>query len=67
MAIGGCEVSYCFFKKNRPRRLLFYKNLKKDKNLKNMEDALENVLPDLENAEEVRKAVIASEILNRKW
>ncbi len=32
-----------------------------------MEDALENVLPDLENAEEVRKAVIASEILNRKW
>ena len=61
MAIGGCEVSYCFFKKNRPRRLLFYKKLK------NMEDALENVLPDLENAEEVRKAVIASEILNRKW
>ena len=24
-------------------------------------------LPDLESVEEVRKAVIASEILNRKW
>ena len=41
------------------------------KNYMNMnEDILEKQpanLPDLESVEEVRKAVIASEILNRKW
>lgn len=32
-----------------------------------MEDILAENLPNLESAEEVRKAVIASEILRRKW
>lgn len=34
---------------------------------KNVETEVENLLPDLTNPDELRKAIIAAELLNRKY
>ena len=34
---------------------------------KNVEAEVENILPDLTNPDELRKAIIAAELLNRKY
>ena len=55
MAIGGCEVSYCFLNKAKT-------------GMERVDDFLDTPsLPDLTDVEEARKAIIASEILNRKY
>ena len=55
MAIGGCEVSYCFLNKAKT-------------GMERVDDFLDTPsLPDLTYMEEARKAIIASEILNRKY
>lgn len=52
MAIGGCEVSYCFL----------------DEGIFIMTDENKNnIIPDMTDMDEVRKAIIANEILNRKY
>ena len=58
MAIGGCEVSYCFLSRRERKRDM------EDKN-----NSLETTspIPDLTDMEEVRKAIIANEILNKKY
>ena len=53
MAIGGCEVSYCFLDK--------MKNMEENTSMSDAPFTL-----DLTDAEEVRNAIIASEILTRK-
>ena len=61
MAIGGCEVSYRFLDKTKKCPILgtFFMN----------EEQLQNevLTPDWTDIDEVRKAIIASEILNRKY
>lgn len=54
MAIGGCEVSYCFLDED------IFKNIMTD-------DNRNNIIPDMTDMDEVRKAIIANEILNRKY
>lgn len=53
MAIGGCEVSYCFLDEG-----IFIMTDTDNKN---------NIIPDMTDMDEVRKAIIANEILNRKY
>ena len=52
MAIGGCEVSYCFLDEG-----IFIMT----------DDNKNNIIPDMTDMDEVRKAIIANEILNRKY
>lgn len=62
MAIGGCEVSYCFFKIFiRPIQVGLFVMKEKEKT------EYENPKPDLTDASEARKAFIASEIFRRKY
>ena len=62
MAIGGCEVSYCFyttwriFRKTRRQVPYFF-----------MAEETKDIIPDLTDIDEVRKAIIANEILTRKY
>ena len=85
MAIGGCEVSYCFLDEGKKRieskdhcflklvnqetRQLGYQGTSElaNKNIMTDTDNRNNIIPDMTDMDEVRKAIIANEILNRKY
>ena len=76
MSIGGCEVSYRFLDKkhfglcNSPFAEVFLVIIMKEKTTNSILEetqAEETPILDLTDTEDVRKAIIASEILNRKY
>ena len=83
MAIGGCEVYYCFLDKGKKRIVskdhCFLKLINQETSKLGNQDTRKlaffimtdenrnNIIPDMTDMDEVRKAIIANEILNRKY